>query len=465
MNSRLIQRVTPLAAPRVAFVQSDEISAPHHTSVPTQRGERRCPRRKRSPAAIASGFTIGRLSAPPSMRLLMRTLMLGFACLLPLTALAEDHMASMAPMAMPPHPTLGATATFDTNGRLWVVDAGGGHVRLRYSDDLGKTLSVPINVNAQAEAIYATADNRPKIAIGPHDELYVSWSEMLAKKFTGFVRFSRSLDGGKHFSTPINVHHDRAETTHGFDALAVDGHGRVMVAWIDKRARIATLAEGKPYAGSGIYYSWSNDKGASFVMERKLVDHSCECCRIVLARAPNGEVATFFRSIFGDNIRDHAYGVLPADGAEVHVERATFNQWHIAGCPEQGPGLAIAADGTRHAVWYESKDRPTIWYGQLDPGHPPRHALVVATLGASHADVTAYGKAVWITWNQVDAQGVSLMVRHSIDGGLHFDEARQLATATGAAGSPQWVMRGSQPYVAWNTSDGFRLISVGGNAR
>jgi len=370
---------------------------------------------------------------------------------------AHDDMASMH---MPKGPQLGASAAFDAHGRLWLVDAANGHVRLRHSDDFGKTLSAPIEVNAQAEPIYDSAENRPKIAFGPHDELYVSWSQPRAKPYTGFVRFARSLDGGAHFSAPITVHHDRSEITHRFDTLAVDGHGRVVIAWIDKRDLEAAHAKGERYLGAAVYYSWSEDEGRSFVPERKLIDQSCECCRLAIARTPQGDVAVFFRSIFGDNIRDHAYAVLHTDGQPSHAERATFNQWQIAACPEHGPGLAIGADGTRHAVWYESKDKPTIWYGQLDPGHPPQHALVIANAGASHADVAVHDKTVWITWNQVSANGYALMLRRSLDNGVHFDAAREIAQSVDAVGSPQLLQKRGRAFVGWNTADGFRLIPL-----
>ena len=386
----------------------------------------------------------------------MRHLLIVLLCLLSPALLAHDGMR----MEMPKKgPELGASAAFDSHGRLWLVDAADGHVRLRHSDDDGRTLSAPVEVNATAERIYAEGENRPKIAFGPHDEIYVSWSQPRAQPWTGFVRFARSLDG-EHFSTPLTVHHDRAEITHRFDALAVDGHGRIVIAWIDKRDVIAATAAGKPYLGAAIYYSWSDDGGASFVPERKLIDQSCECCRIALARTPDGEVAAFFRSIHGDNIRDHAYAVLRTDGQASQVARATFSDWQIAGCPHHGPGLAIGRDGIRHAVWYEAKGQPTIWYGQLDPGHAPKHPLAIAGSGASHADVAVHEQTVWVAWNQVGADGYTLMLRRSTDNGDHFDAPREIARSSGAVGSPQLLLKQDRAYVAWNTAAGFRLIEV-----
>ena len=375
-------------------------------------------------------------------------------CLFASGLLAQDGM----PMHLSKAPGLGASAAFDSHGTLWVADALDGHVRVRQSHDDGATLSAPSIVNAQAEPIYASGENRPKIAFGPHDEIYVSWSQPRAKPWTGFVRFARSLDHGAHFSAPLTVHQDRAEITHDFDALAVDGSGRILLAWIDRRDEAAAVAQGKPYLGAAVYYNWSADGGATFGPERKLVDQSCECCRIALARTADGHVAAFFRAIHGDNFRDHAYAVLSTDGQTGAVERATFNQWQIAACPRHGPGLAIGEDGTRHAVWFEASGEPAIWYGQIDPGHPPQHAVAMATAGASHADVAVHGGTVWVAWNQVSADGYRLMLRRSSDNGRHFAEPAEIARSDQPAGSPQLLIKGGHAFVAWNTAGGFRLV-------
>lgn len=387
----------------------------------------------------------------------MRRLLIILLSLLSPALFAHEGM----PMNMPHGPELGASAAFDSHGRLWLVDAADGHVRLRHSDDDGRTLSAPVEVNKQAERIYAEGENRPKIAFGPHDELYVSWSQPRVQPYTGFVRFARSLDRGEHFSAPLTVHHDHNEITHRFDAMAVDGRGRIVIVWIDKRDVIAAAAQDKPYLGAAVYYSWSEDDGLTFVHERKLIDQSCECCRIALANTPTGEVATFFRTIHGDNIRDHAYAVLHTDGQTNHADRATFSEWQIAGCPHHGPGLAIGSDDTLHAVWYEAKDQPTIWYGQLDPGHVPQHRLALAGAGASHADVAVHERTVWIVWNRVGANGYALMQRRSRDGGVHFEAAHEIARSPGAVGSPQLLQKNGRAFVAWNTAAGFRLIPAG----
>lgn len=391
-----------------------------------------------------------------SMRALRHLVPLLCLGLLAPTAGAHDMHMKMASQA-----ALGASASFDTHGRLWLVSVRDGHVQLQHSDNLGSTLSKPAVVNPVTETIYATGENRPKIAIGAAGQIYVQWTQQPSPGWTGYIRFARSTDAGAHFSTPITINNDLAKVTRGFDSLEVARNGDVISAWIDARDSVEAKAAGKPYSGFAFYYSGSTDGGKTFATERKLMDHSCECCRTALARDADGKVAAFFRGVYDDNIRDHAFAVLHTDSHANAPRRATFSHWQVAACPDQGPGLAIGVNGIRHAVWYEASHGPTIWYGQLDPGHPPRHKLKIGGPGASHADVAVLGTTVWVAWNQVSAKGYTLMLRTSRDSGAHFDAGHAIATSKAAVGSPQLLTRGAAAYVAWNTSGGFRLIPAG----
>ena len=168
------------------------------------------------------------------------------------------------------------TAIFSTNGTLYVVFSQHGHVYLTTSSDKGKTFNPSIAVNRIPEAIYDNGENRPKIILGKDKQIYISWTHKTPGRYSGDVRFSRSMDNGQTFDTPITINSDRALISHRFESMSLDGKGRVYLIWIDKRDREKAKKNQQTYAGVSLYHAVSEDFGKSFKPNQKLVDHSCD---------------------------------------------------------------------------------------------------------------------------------------------------------------------------------------------
>ena len=170
--------------------------------------------------------------------------------------------------AMGQSSALAISVAFDAQGNLWRASVKDDFVLVDKSGDLGKTFSAPVKVNATPQKIGADGEARPKIALSPEGNIYLTWTEALKTPFAGYIWFARSINGGKTFEKPYIAHTDRAETTHRFDALNVAPNGNITVTWVDKRDLIAAKAAGKKYDGAAIYYAVSTDKGASFAPEQ-----------------------------------------------------------------------------------------------------------------------------------------------------------------------------------------------------
>lgn len=388
---------------------------------------------------------------------------------------ADPHAAHMGMPAAPASQKqpLATGAAFDARHRLWVAWVEGEHVAVAHSDDAGRTLSAAVTVNAMPEPIYTSAENRPKVAASPDGRaIYVSWSMPLDAPYTGMVRFSRSLDGGATWSVPITVHRDRQMITHRFDMMAVDPAGRLYLAWIDKRDLTAAKAAGQAYDGAAIYYAVSRDGGASFEPERKVTDHTCECCRIAMAIDPAGRVEAAWRNVFPGQIRDHALAVLPAlADAPVAPLRATFSNWHVEACPDHGPALAITSDGTRHLAWFGVVDgRADVFYSRIGADGRPLGAAwafganpAAPDEQASHAAMVARGDVVWLAWKAFDGDTMQIKLRRSDDRGAHWSEPRAIASTSGASDNPQLLDDAGRVYLSWRTrNDGYRLIAAEG---
>lgn len=347
---------------------------------------------------------------------------------------------------------LGAGAAFDGQGVLWAVHKVSGHIAVRRSGDLGRSWANPVLVTAAPEPTDAGGDSRPKIATGPGGELYLTWTRPLSRPYTGEVRFSRSIDGGRTFSAPVVVHRDRQEITHRFDALAVGVGGRIFVAWVDRRDGVAAAARGEPYRGAAIYFAVSEDRGATFRGDFKVADHSCECCRIALVARPDGTVAAFWRHIFEPNIRDHAVATLLPDGTVAGMRRATFDDWRIDACPHHGPGLGEEDGGPLHAVWFSAAPGGGgVFYGRLREGGIDGLRRVGGET-AEHADLAVAGRRVGVAWKEFDGERTRLRGMVSEDAGATWTGC-ELGSTEGPSDHPHLLAFGGRFYVLWNTRD------------
>jgi hypothetical protein len=359
-------------------------------------------------------------------------------------------------------PTLAIGATLDDGGRLWLARVAERRLWVSRSDDGGRHFSAPVAVSSEPEEIAANAENRPKIAVARDGTVLLSWSQSLPQKFTGNVRFSRSTDGGRSFSAPRTLNDDGRVTSHSFDALAIDGSGRVAVAWLDGRDRDAERQRGGAFAGSSVYFAQSSDNGARFEANRRLAAHTCECCRTALAWTAEGPVA-LWRNLYGKNTRDFALANLDT-GAQ---RRVTDDEWRIDACPHHGGGLAVDGRGALHMVWFtQGKTRQGLFHRRIegDRASPPM-ALGSADTQPGHAAVAAAGDTVLITWREFADDAYVVQAIRSTDAGATWSAPQRLAQTRGAADYPLPLTGGGRSMVVWNTAaEGLRVLSLDAGA-
>lgn len=370
-----------------------------------------------------------------------------------------------AKAARPAKPGLAIGAAVSPGGLLWVVGLNpDGRLFVRTSTDLGLTWSDAQLLDSGNDRIAADGENRPKIAFGPHDRVVISYTQPLAKPYTGEIRMLRSDDGGKSFSAPLTIHRDRQLITHRFESLAFDRAGVLHVVWIDKRDQVlaanaaGTASAKSAYAGAAIYRNESRDGGLSFGPDIKLADHSCECCRIAVAPTPEGGLAAMWRHVFEPNVRDHAFAILGGDKPAV---RASFDDWKLDACPHHGPGLAASTQGGYHAVWFgEKAGRAAVRYGRLSPvGSPEGEARELPDPRAEHADVVASGRQVAIAWRSYDGTQTRLRAWVSADDGAHF-ALRELATSSDENDHPRMLATPAGIRVLWRTAREIHVLPI-----
>lgn len=387
---------------------------------------------------------------------------LGLAVAACSVAAQAQHMHASA--GKPAAPYVGAA--FAPDGALWVlqVDAQD-RLILRVSRDEGGSWQPERVLDTAGDRIKSGGESPARLAFGPHGAVVVGYARPLEKKYSAEIRLLRSADGGDSFAPPVTLHRDRQVVSHSYPVMAFDARGALHTVWIDGRDKVAAneaaAKSGRAkadYRGVSLYRNVSLDGGASFGPDIKLSDYSCECCRLAMTPAAGGQLALMWRHVTAPNIRDHAFTILgdnnPAPTSE--PVRATFDNWAIDGCPHHGPGLATAAGGGYHAVWFGQRAGVAqVRYGKLDQaGHPVGEVRALPDSKAEHADVLADGSKLAIVWRSFDGEAMNLYAWVSGDDGQHF-VLRQLARSTGESDYPRLLSKGKQDgrlFVIWNTT-------------
>ncbi len=353
-------------------------------------------------------------------------------------------------------------------GTLWVAFVQGEHLYVTHSTDKGENFSTPARVNPVPETIETNGENRPIIAFSDQ-VLLLAWTQKTEGRFTGDIRFSRSTDGGKSFTTPITVNDDGQVASHRFVNMIASPSGTVYLTWLDKRNKLKAHADGKTYAGSAVFYTRSTDHGATFSSNKAIADNSCECCRLAVAPAADGGLAIFWRQIYQQNTRDHAFAIVAHDQVTGPV-RATRDDWQIDACPHHGPDMASSENGY-HLAWFsDGKRHSGILYGFHD--NKTQQTRQIRTMdkraGASHPQVIAFEDRIYFAWKLFDGESTHVQVAQSNDGGRSWSEEHTLAITQGSSDHPLLIKSDHQVWLTWLTQkEGFRVlpveVSVGGS--
>lgn len=359
-------------------------------------------------------------------------------------------------------------AAFSPDGRLWVVGVNGeGKLYVRTAGaPAAEALGQPRIIDTGNDTIAAEGESRPKIVFGPRPWAVITYTQPLAKPYTGEIRMLRSEDGGVNFSLPYTVHQDRQIITHRFDSAAFDAEGTLHTLWIDKRdgeaLKAAKADKGAKrelaYRGAAIYRNESKDGGKTFGPDLKLADHSCECCRIALAPDPAGGLVAMWRHVFEPNERDHAFSRVGQAPAQQGLMRATYDRWALDACPHHGPGLAPAKNGGYHAVWFgEKAGKAAARYSLLDAkGQPKGSPVELPDARAEHADVRSAFNNVVISWRSFDGERTHWRAWVSRDAGATF-VVKNIGAVSGVNDYPLLLSRGSEIFGLWNAGERIQI--------
>jgi hypothetical protein len=371
------------------------------------------------------------------------------------------------------------------NGDLVVVawhaaaGSGGGDIFVAVSRDGGATFGEPARVNAVAGEARSGGELPPRIAIAPAKgrsgpELIVVWR---ARRERTSLLVSRSIDGGRTFDDGTLLQSADAAGERGWQSTAIAPDGRVHAVWLDHRGLAPppgvphthgahrSTADGVEMAQkSGLYYAAIAASGRTG--ERELIKGVCYCCKTAVAAGPDGGVYAAWRHVYPGNIRDIAF-LTSRDGGQSFDQPARVSEdgWHIAGCPDDGPSMAITPDRRVHVVW------PTV----IDEGGEPQGALFYAatgdgrtfssrqrvpTLGGpkpTHPQIAAAADGLVLAWDEIvdgTRKSAVVIMRASATGTTTFGRPIVLDSSSTPSVYPAIASAASGLAIAWTSGMG-----------
>jgi len=269
------------------------------------------------------------------------------------------------------------------------------------------------------------------------------------------VRLSHSKDNGRTWSPSFLPHIDQTPAEHGFASLFPATGGGMGLVWLDGRAMHAsshaTGGDGAMTLRFGVF-----DRQWKQTIEAPIDLRVCDCCPTAAVVTADGPIVAF-RNRTEQEIRDIAVSRLE-NGKWTDPVAVSNDNWHITGCPVNGPMLS-ARGRTVAIAWFSGaggQNRAFVAFS-TDAARTFSQPIRLddsATLGRVDVELLEDGSAV-ASWIEYAGGPAQLRVRRVLPSG---ERSRAVSvTAIGAdrtSGVPRLARQGRQLVLAWteNTS-------------
>jgi len=377
------------------------------------------------------------------------------ACVVACTRTADQPVETGAITAIdaPAGPNSGEpNLAVDGAGRVhlsWLERNADSSVSLRLAVRDNGQWSTPVTVTTGRDLFVNWADF-PSVFVAPSGRIVMHWLQRQpGGKYSYGVRVSQSTDGGASWSDPKQLHDDQGAGEHGFVSFfAADGDS-VEAIWLDGRA-----AGGEGHEGHGSMQLGNGRIAADGGITPSVMvdDRICDCCQTSAAVTARGPVVVY-RDRSAEEIRDIAI-VRRVNGKWTEPTRVHADDWHIEGCPVNGP--SVVADGDDVAVaWFTgardtakvniafSKDAGATFSApvRVDDGQPA---------GRVDVEFDGDGRAM-VTWlERVGQEGAEVRLRAIAPDGVRGDVMVVANSAAArSSGFPRMVRSGDELIFAW----------------
>lgn len=329
----------------------------------------------------------------------------------------------------------------------WQERRADSSIALRYS--FRATLTAPwseVHDVQTGKNILASSVDVPTIHEQPNGRLIAVWRGSHDTKGYDVV-LAHSDDKGKSWSTAHSPHRDSTTTEHGFTSWLQMGDTSALV-WVDGRHHADADKATQNSALTLAVFDPSGEPEVEKVLDPKI----CDCCHTSSALVPGGAVVVY-RDRHEGEIRDIS-AIRLSNGTWREPISVHNDNWHITGCPVNGPAVSAqnanvvvawftaANDSARVRVAF-SKDTANTFAApiEINEAFPDGRVGVV---------LTANGTAV-VSWIERRGAIAVLRVRTVTANGARSAAAdvAELGEGKRAGGAPKLIADGNKVIVAW----------------
>lgn len=256
------------------------------------------------------------------------------------------------------------TAKIDAHGTIHLVSNSSEGPQYSKSMDGGKTFETPLQVLDDAVRKPGLIFDVWDMAVSPSGHVHIAlgtnaWKLKLPKDEWGFY-YASLKPNGTQFSPVRNLNHQPSE---GF-SLAVTGQGKVTACWLADK----------------LYANVSLDDGQNFgpKIEIDPAFNPCDCCTTTATYGSDGRLAILYREET-NNERDMYVVLWDQETSKVTRERVSNISWKKNSCPMTYYGIIPQGDGYL-AIW---PTETTIYFNRLNSNGAPRVPKEIKTAGVT----------------------------------------------------------------------------------
>jgi len=319
---------------------------------------------------------------------------------------------------------------------------------LKYASFKKNAWSVPVEINKGTDWFVNWADY-PAIAENNGNILTNILQKSANGKYTYDIKLDLFSKETNDWNNNFLLNLDGKKSEHGFVSILPIEEDSFFVTWLDGRTLVEVPKDKEQMTLRAAVVT----KDGAITRDVLLDDRTCECCNTAATNTNNGPVVVY-RNRSEDEIRD--IGIVRWEaGNWTSPQIVVEDNWHIPGCPVNGPAIDAYGSNVAMAWFTAANDNPRVQlvfsednaktFGlpfRIDSGNAIGRVDVVMLDEKSAA-------VLWMEPMGVDT--VIQLVKVSSNGIINTPITISKTRSERASGFPQLAVVGDQLYIAWTS--------------